>query len=450
MRHLPGLLALFATLLAGNAFAGTADEAALLKTTLTPLGAERSGNADGTIPAWSGGYQEQWPGYVSGGVRPDPFKDEKALFSIDKNNVGQYADKLTLVSHQLLMQYPGYRIDVYPTHRTAMAPDWVYENTAKNVTRARTEQGGLELANAYGGIAFPIPKNGYELMWNHLMRWRGVSTYETFRAYVVNRQGEKVLASDSDAWFEYPSYYPQGNPENSLGFVEFVMVVTQGPPFKAGEAFLILDPLNQVTDPRKAWQYLVGQRRTRRAPQIAFDTPDFVTSGVSNFDEAEAFNGSMERYDVKLVGKRELIIPYNTNHLQQQKIDDVLGPHWLNPDHLRWELHRVWVAELTLREGKRHVMSRRVMYLDEDTWMVVLSDEWDASNNLWRMSYQIPFIAADMPGIAARPFGALDLLGRAYTTATLLNELPVQMKFLPQPQPENFFTTNNLGRLVTR
>src|SRR3954454_23477265 len=81
------------------------EEANQLKTTLTPLGAEKAGNAEGTIPAWDGGYTKVWEGYKSGAPRPDPFASEKPVFQITAANMGQYADKLSDGAQALLQRF---------------------------------------------------------------------------------------------------------------------------------------------------------------------------------------------------------------------------------------------------------------------------------------------------------------------------------------------------------
>ena len=54
MRKLIAVMAL--SVLAANVMAAVSpEEAAKLGTSLTPVGAEKAGNADGSIPAWTGG-----------------------------------------------------------------------------------------------------------------------------------------------------------------------------------------------------------------------------------------------------------------------------------------------------------------------------------------------------------------------------------------------------------
>lgn len=414
-----------------------ADEAARLKGPLTPVGAERAGNKEGTIPAWTGGYTKVDPGYKPGGPRPDPFAGEKPLYSVTAANMSRYNGILSEGMKALLTKYPKFRLDVYPTHRTAAFPDWVVANTARNAVSARTTENGYSVTGARAGIPFPIPKDGYEAIWNHLLAWRGESIRERIRTYVVTG-GTPVLASESIQDMQFP-YYDRSASGGDGGDFLWLRVVNTEPAFKAGEAIVGRDPLDMHNKGRQAWQYLTGQRRVRKAPSVAYDTPDFVTSGVGNFDEVFVFWGQLDRYEWKLVGKQEMLIPYNTNGFTLAKIKDVLGPDFINPDHVRWELHRVWVVEATLAPGKRHVVPKRRLYLDEDTWLATLVDQWDAQGQLWKLVFGFNQLAPDLPGIVSRPFGQYNLLTGAYLVNDMLNEMDPQYKPVPV-QPDSHFS----------
>lgn len=388
-------------LLAVSQLAGAAvptEEAARLKTTLTPFGAERAGNKEGTIPAWTGGYTEVPQGYKSGAPRPDPFGAETSLFSISAKNLDKYGDKLSDGVKALLKKYPdSYRLDVYPTHRTAAAPQWVYDNTYKNATRAATTGNGIGLEGAFGGIPFPIPKDGFEAMWNHKLHWMGETTAFTAANYLVTAEGKSVLAARLNTRVQNPYYDKGGSLETFKGANQLLRIFMTDPPFKSGEQYLIVDSINK---PRQAWQYLTGQRRVRKAPTIGYDTPDDVNSGQSYYDEAFVFYGDLDRYDWKLVGKREVYIPYNNSkYYQKTPVNQRLMAHHVNPDLVRWELHRVWVVEASLASGKRHVVHKRRFYLDEDTWAAVMGEGWDADGQLWRAQIQLPMIVPEGPFI---------------------------------------------------
>src|SRR5438552_2753331 len=305
----------------------SAQEAATLKTTLTPVGAERAGNKDGSIPPWEGGYPAD-ASYNSATI-PDLFDKDKPLFTITQQNVAQYADKLTEGTQGLLKKYPSFKVRVYPTHRTAAAPQWVYDNTFKNATRAKTKDSGLWIEGAYGGIPFPIPKDGYEAMWNHLLAWVGSSTSIIYQNWVGLPDGRRVLTAKGYNLVQYPYYDPKGSLESFKGAYELLRVAQTDPPYKSGEQVLAIDYIDQ---PRQAWQYLSGQRRVRKGPTIGYDTPDDITGGQMGFDEAFIFWGPIDRYEWKLVGKKEIFIPYNTAKLHAAPVDQQFGPVSLNPD----------------------------------------------------------------------------------------------------------------------
>lgn len=415
----------------------TPEEAAKLKTELTPLGGEKAGNKDGTIPPWDGGYTKVPAGYKSGQPRPDPFANDKPLYSITAKNLAQYADKLSDGQQALLKKYPTYRIDVYPTRRTASAPQYIYDNTFKNATRAKSSADGNAVEGAYGGIPFPIPKTGAEVMWNHQLRWQGDSVLYQVGSYVVSG-GKPVMASITRNEMSFPYHLKDGSLDTFKGEYWHLYQVTTAPSYKAGETILARDPVDYVGKGRQAWQYLVGQRRVRKAPNIAYDTPNSVTSGVDFFDEVSLFLGAPDRYDWKLVGKKEMIVPYNMNGFFVRKVDEVLSPNHLNPDHVRWELHRVWVVEATLAAGKRHVIPKKKYYIDEDSWNALQYDGWDAQGQLWHSGMALPFLAYEYPGQVLYPFSMYDLVKGTYS-ATIMNEQPVQYGQVER-WPESNFT----------
>lgn len=413
-----------------NAMAAvSADEAATLKSTLTPLGAEKAGNKEGTIPAWTGGLTTPTPGYTAGGRRPDPFAADKPLFSVSSKNMGEYAAKLPEGAKALMQRYQDFRVDVYPSHRPAAAPQYVYDNTFKNATRAKLVNGsaGQVPEGAYGGIPFPIPKSGTEAMWNVLLRWRGESWSAEFNGYSLTPEGKRVLVQQSRNDYQMPYYEPEGSPERFAGEHWLVRSVTTGPAIRAGEAITGRENIND--DKSQAWVYLTGQRRVRKLPNACCDTPTPFSAGVVTFDEVEGFTGRLDRFDWKLVGKQEMLIPYNSNRtLTPTKDTDLIGEHFLNPDHVRWELHRVWVVDATLREGQRHTSPKSRYYIDEDSWVLVWGDRWDGKNQLARSEFSIPVEMPDVPAEAGVTWGTYDHIARTMFASLVMNEQKSQYK----------------------
>lgn len=422
----------------------SAEEAAQLKGRLTPLGAEKAGNKDNSIPAWTGGLTQAPAGYKNGAPRPDPFAAEKPLLTINAKNMAAHAERLSDGVQALMKKYPDFSIEVYPSHRTAAAPQWVYDNTLRNATRAKTLEGGYGVEGAYGGIPFPIPKDGYEAIWNQRLAWRGGNFSMPMRVWVVTGDGQRSMASGGVQTIRQAYYDPAGSLEKFDGYYQYGKLVVDAPGSKAGEAILALDGVSDAA-PRGLWQYLVGQRRVRKAPSVAYDTPDSVTSGIGLFDEAFTLFGPIDKHELKLVGKKELYIPYNNNRAASAKVEDLVTPHTLNPAQVRWELHRVWEVEATLANGKRHVIPKRRYYLDEDSWQIVLFDGWDAKGQLWHTNYSLMLTAPDIPAVTnVVMWGGYDLQTGAYYLNMSSNELPRQYEVKPTI-PRSFFSPEALS-----
>lgn len=415
-----------------------AGKAAELGKSLMPLGGELAGNADGSIPKWTGAAGIEVSADKVGDIPASVFASEQPLFEITAQNAAQYAERLSDGAQALLKKYPdSFRMRVYPTHRTAAAPQYVYDNTARNATQCQLADGGKSLSGCYGGIPFPIPQNGAEAIWNHLLRVESESTeLSNFKNIILTADGTRTLATMNDQANQYPYYYKDGAADSWKGEYFLQRFSTTAPPFKSGESLVFRDSI-ELSKARQAWQYLVGQRRVRRAPTVAYDTPDFVASGANYFDEVMGLMGHIDRYDWKLVGKRELYVPYNNNELVTASLDEAYAKHHLNPDKLRWELHRVWEVEATVASGKRHAVPKRRYYLDEDSWLVLLMDGYDRENTLWRTTMVTPFVLPQVPMLGLKPAHVFNLQADTMSSSQSLNEATYRV--VPR-KPETYFT----------
>ncbi len=177
------------------------------------------------------------------------------------------------------------------------------------------------------------------------------------------------------------------------------------PARKAGEKPVIVDHMDSLNVGRRAWQYLPGQRRVKLSPDLQYDTPNPQAGGAAVMDEALLFLGAQDRYDFKLIGKKEMLIPYNTFNLIDQNVcpnEKRFSKNHVNPDCVRFELHRVWVVEANLKPGQRHVYPKRRFYFDEDMPGAGTAENFDASGNLYRVgfTYFTPWYETDDQGNA--------------------------------------------------
>jgi hypothetical protein len=417
-----GTLVAVAALSAG--FAGlSSDEIAKLGTSLTPLGGEKAGNAAGTIPAWDGGLAKPPAGWKPGMHYADPFAEEKPTLTITAQNMDAHREKLTAGHQAMLKAYPSFKMNVYPTHRTAAYPQRIYDATKKVAATAALTNDGNGVSGALVGIPFPIPKSGVEVIWNHLLRYRGEVAQRRFVQAAVTPSGSYTLV-EFDEEFNVLYSLPDMTVEKLANRILFFKQKVLSPARLAGGILLVHETLDQVKAPRNAWTYNPGQRRVRRAPEVAYDNPGTAADNLRTSDQLDLFNGAPNKYDWKLVGKKEMYVPYNSYrlHSDQVKYTSILTPLHVNPEYCRYELHRVWVVDATLKAGQRNIYKRRTFYVDEDSWQILAVDQYDNQDQLWRVSEGHVMTYYDVPLVWVAAEVHTDLQARRYLAFGLNNE----------------------------
>ena len=390
---------------AGAARAGvTAEEAKRLGNDLTPIGAERAGNETGTIPPWTGGITEAPAGYERGDRHLDPFADDEPLFTITAENADEHAENLSAGQLALLAAYPDtWRMNVYPTRRSASYPQWVYDAVIENATKAEVVlEGKGGVVGARVSSPFPIPKRAVELIWNHNLRWRGVRVTRSEGETAVTRGGDYTLIRSFQEWgFPYASRTETGFKRQYPNVIFALKEKVFAPALLSGDGTLVIEPINQTDDPRKAWRYTRAFRRVLRDPNIQYEFPADGSDGLRTVDDSDLFIGPPDRFDWQLLGKREIYIPYNAYRLHSGDVGarDILQKQHINPELARYELHRVWVLEAVRKPDAEHIYSRRVFYLDEDSWQIALAESYDDEGRLWRVNeahalnhYEVPVL----------------------------------------------------------
>lgn len=358
-----------------------ASQAAQLGADLTPLGAKRAGNAAGTIPPWTGGVTPP-ANYVPGMHHPDPYADDQVLFQVSAADLTGNAHPLPAGLVDLLERHPDYYLRVFPTRRSASAPQRLYDATRENALDARLISNGNGIAGAVAGTPFPIPENGMEVIWNHLLRYRGEQTRLINNQAVVINGRVNLIKRDRYVYYVYNRLgMTQEGMDNTLLYYRYQVTA---PARLSGTSLVVQDPLDQVLTTRRAWRYSPSDRRVRRLPSLAYDSIQPDTSALATADVVDIYNGAPDRYEWTLVGKQEMLVPYNSYAVHQQGIDynQIVGPSTLNPELLRYELHRVWVVDADLRTGYSHPYEKRRFYIDEDSWLILATDLIDAKGEL--------------------------------------------------------------------
>ncbi len=407
-----------------------ASEADKLGKELTCVGAIKAGNKEGTIPEYTG----KWVGAPAGvaheqssGKHPvDIYADEKPLFVITAENMDKYAEKLSDGQKAMFKKYPKtMQIPVYKGHRDFRYPDEVCAVIKKNALNSEVADDGLSIKGTFGAINFPIPKTGLEVAWNNLLPTRAYTES-------IIRDMANVLSDGSVSFgrMENLNLGMVNKPENLGQPVEGVMAYTRtktlAPEREKGGVTHSVEPVNFSKDKRLAWSYDPGTRRVRQVPEYGFDQPMAGTGGKMTIDSDRLFNGSPERYNWKLLGKKEMYIPANNYKIHQStvKYADLLKPGHANPDFMRYELRRVWAVEGTLKEGFRHLYGKRVLFVDEDTGQAVASDMYDARGQLWQHAFINYYYSFDIKAWHAGTSFYHDLNSGGYMGYNLFQERP--------------------------
>ncbi|MGB0937299.1 MAG: DUF1329 domain-containing protein [Colwellia sp.] len=449
-KHITKASLLVLMLVSGTALAKVSpEEAAKLGNTLTPLGAETAGNAAGTIPAWTGGLTSATqPKSKQAGRPANPFPQDKPLFEITNANLDKYKANLSAGQIAMFKKYADYKMPVYETKRTAAYPAEFHDVIKGNATTAELVQEGNGVVGFNTTIPFPIAQNGSEVIWNHITRYRGGSAKRYSTTIPVQSGGNFVPVKmiDQLVWPEFLKEGRDADKDNNILFYYLSQITA--PARLTGTALLVHETMDQVKESRKAWVYNAGQRRVRRAPNVAYDGPGQGSDGLRTSDNYDMYNGAPDRYTWKLIGKKELYIPYNSYKLLDTSAEygDIIGTGHLNPTYLRYELHRVWEVEATLKTGARHVYAKRTFFIDEDTWGASVIDQYDGRGDLWKLSeaHNIQYYDVDTPWMVAETLH--DLNSGRYLVTGLGNEEPRYIEF-GVPAKRKDFSTSALRRL---
>lgn len=434
------------------------EEAARLGKDLTPLGAEVAGNADGSIPAWEPKWNGVPPGleYAGpGSPRPDPYADEKPKLIITAENYREHVDNLSEGQVALFEKYPHFKMHVFPTHRDFAIQERIAKKTAWNARNTILVNEGEGLQNYNGGVAFPIPQNDREVLWN--MRTSGCyTTYEfAYDGYGVFANGER--AHDAVFFIQSHPYNNPADPDTGVTEQErgdrAVWTFTErlAPPRVKGQLTIVSGPLDFKKAKRNAWQYDPGTRRVRKAPAIGYDNPD-GPGGMQTIDDHKGFNGAFDRFTYKLLGRKEVYVPFHNFKFNDSRIgtlDDRLTTNFVNPEYVRFEKRRVWVVEAELAPGKRHAYKKRRWYVEGDSWNPVMSENFDGRDNLWRVGWFMSDYEYQIQCYEKHTQIFMDLPSGAYLSNFITIDRKEPVHNLPYLD-KDFFTPANLRQLAKR
>lgn len=431
----------------------TQAEAEKLRTELTPSGAEKAANADQSIPAWSGedGKLTRVVGYVSGHAYPNIYAADKNIYDVNSQNKYRYKSLLTPGLEALFKAYPDtFFMPIYPTHREHNFSEITVKRNFWNATHTELSADANNLSHYSGGVPFPIPQSAEQVIWNARVNHPNAILNGIFDDISVYSDGQRQLSRQ-----KFVSEYPFANPMNTLPMTEkqigqhlaLMLVKVLKPESAKGTMTVVHESMNPSKSERKAWIYSSAMKKVRRSPELGYDMP-YGPGGFATFDDILGFNGSIDRYRWTLLGKREKLIPYHSYDFDRQDIDyfELMMEHHANPEYMRYEKHRVWVIEATLKKGEEHSYSKRRFYIDEDSWQIVLLESYDDDGEIWRVGILNTVYDFALKGHVARAQMIHDLKAKAYVSMRMVNELG-QPRLQGNPKGSAYYSSANLRKL---
>ena len=375
---------------------------------------------------------------------PDPFSEDKIIFTITNENYLEFSENLlTRGQIEMFIKYPKtFKMHIYKSRRSCAVPPEVYALTKSNAIL--TDEGeGIE--GIVGSIPFPQPSEALHHVWNHILRYRGVEISGSSPFFIIDPDGSRVLGAGEAIAKNYWNPFTK----NEKGLQGMLMTKVTHPPRLADASALVIESLNAFKTPRKAWVYNPGTRRVRRAPDIAYDYKPSASQGLTTTDQFDGFNGAKDRYNWKSLGLQVKLMPYNAYKFHETPIDEVLDPYHVNQDFLRYELVNVNVVKAELKNDKRHIIPERVMYFDVDSHNMLVEETFDANSEI--MAYrEFPIINFyDQPMCLSIHSATYDFATRRYQLASVRSiDIPKIEWRLEEPHNERMFTPEGLKRFA--
>ena len=388
--------------------------------------------------------KEPVSGYNSNnGEYKDPFSDDSVLFQITSENYLNYEKYLTPGQIKMFTSYgSSFFMNVYPSKRSCAVPNEVLELSKDG--NAKLIDNGEGIEGVVGSIPFPNATEPLHHVWNHILRYRGVDIAGGSPYYIVNYNGEKMSGAGKAIAKNY--WNPFFKPEKK-GLQGKIMSKVTHPPRLADAGVLVIESLNALATPRRAWVYSPATRRVRRAPDIAYDNYNTFSQGLTTVDSFDGFNGAKDRYTWTSGGTKLKFLPYNNYKFYNKNHEDVLTALHVNQEFLRYELVRTNVVNADLKQGMRHVLPHRVMYYDYDSHNFMAEDIYDGDKNLIRYR-ELPLMNFyDEPMCNSIHAATYDFATKKYLLNNVRSvDVPKIQWRLDNPHDEDLFTPSGFKR----
>ena len=374
----------------------------------------------------------------------NPFIDDEIQLEINISNYKNYLAYLTEGQIAMFQAYPEtFVMHIYPSRRSCAVPNEVYDLSKSGNANMIADGEGVD--GVVGSIPFPDASEPLHHVWNHILRYRGVDIVGGAPYYVVNPDGSMTQgAGEAIAKNCWNPFVKESYCEGLQGML---MQKVTHPPRLADASLLVIESLNALDSPRKAWVYDPGTRRVRRAPNIAYDYLGSASQGLSTADSFDGFNGAKDRYNWTNVGTELKFMPYNVYDFYNADRKEVLTNFHVNQKYMRYELVKVNIVRADIKSDKRHIYPHRVMYFDADSYGMISEEVYDGKKEI--MNYrELPLMNFyDEPACLAVHSATYNFATRRYLLNNVRSsEIDKIIWRAEKPHDIQLFTPNGLKR----
>ena len=374
----------------------------------------------------------------------NPFIDDEIQLEINISNYKNYLAYLTEGQIAMFQAYPEtFVMHIYPSRRSCAVPNEVYDLSKSGNANMIADGEGVD--GVVGSIPFPDASEPLHHVWNHILRYRGVDIVGGAPYYVVNPDGSMTQgAGEAIAKNCWNPFVKESYCEGLQGML---MQKVTHPPRLADASLLVIESLNALDSPRKAWVYDPGTRRVRRAPNIAYDYLGSASQGLSTADSFDGFNGAKDRYNWTNVGTELKFMPYNVYDFYNADRKEVLTNFHVNQKYMRYELVKVNIVRADIKSDKRHIYPHRVMYFDADSYGMISEEVYDGKKEI--MNYrELPLMNFyDEPACLAVHSATYNFATRRYLLNNVRSsEIDKIIWRADKPHDIQLFTPNGLKR----
>ncbi|WP_234824943.1 DUF1329 domain-containing protein [Cupriavidus necator] len=289
------------------------------------------------------------------------------------------------------------RITLDPAKAIPAEPRLV-EATKKYAGQVKLDPASKEVSGYTAGLPFPEiaesdPDAGYKIMWNYYYAPReGDTVYN--KSIILGINGDSGLET-KQSWI-YQRYYFKGRllgdkpvvGDGSIAAKTYLLA--QYPEDIKGLGTFAVRP--DAAKFEETWAYLKSARRARRLSGGAWMDPVGGTDMLG--DDTNVFNARPSWYKgFKLTGRRWVLaitdgqkdnhVPSKAGTPEEFPSVDLKNPPYWNPV-AKWQPREVFVVEAT--PPAEHPYSKRVMYVDVNTFRPYYSENYDKKGEFWKFT----------------------------------------------------------------